>query len=491
MTVSRLLERLKPRRVQGPVETTVLGVAGDSRQVRPGFLFVALPGHTLDGTRFVGDAVDKGAIAVLAESPLHVPPHVCRIEVDDARAALGQVAKAFWGDAADRLALAGVTGTNGKTTVAYLVRDILERAGRQPGLLSTVQYRVGARIIPAQRTTPEAPVLHRLLADMVAGGCLSAVMEVSSHALAQKRVEGLAFDAAVFTNLTRDHLDYHVTMDAYFEAKAQLFDGLARQTRPAHAVINQDDDWGKRLRARVGTSVPVLTYGLEPGAVVGVEGLVMSAAGSRFELHTPWGRTAASLRLLGRHNVSNALAACAAAGAMGVPLETIVAALAQASGAPGRLQEVHTGRGFQVFVDYAHSDDALAHVLGTVREVTEGRVLLVFGCGGNRDTSKRAVMGAVAARLADQVVVTSDNPRLEAPEEIIAQILQGAPGAKHLDVVVDRRDAIARAIALARPGDLVLIAGKGHEPFQEVGGRVIPFDDVQVAGDLLAGGQAG
>ncbi len=485
--LSALLARVQTRRVQGPVEGLVTGVSADSRQLREGHLFVACPGLRQDGMRFVGDALAKGAVAVMAGEPVRVPAGICRIEVADARVALAQASKAFWRDASDRLELVGITGTNGKTTIAYLLSAVLTAADRRPGLLSTVQYRMGARDIPAARTTPDAPALHRLFAEMLTHGCRSAVMEVSSHALVQKRVEGVAFAAAVFTNLTRDHLDYHGTMEAYFEAKASLFDGLARLGRPTTAIVNRDDPWGRRLIERVGDRIPLLTYGLEPGAAIGAEALTLAADGSRFRIRTPWGDAEVRTGLLGRHNVSNVLATVAAAGALGgIPLDRIVATLADAPPAPGRLQEVAAARGFRVYIDYAHSDDALAHVLRTVREVTTGRVLLVFGCGGERDAGKRPVMGAVAARLADRVVVTSDNPRGEDPEAIIAQILAGAAGAAHLEAEPDRRRAIARALNLARAGDLVLIAGKGHETFQEVSGRAIAFDDAQVVRELLA-----
>ncbi len=484
--LSDLLPCLPASTTHGPVDVLVGGIACDSRQVRPGALFVAIPGHAQDGMRFIADAVNRGAVAVVAEGDTSVLPGVCRVRVDDARLALARLAKAYSGNAADALELVGITGTNGKTTIAYLVRDLLAHSGRQAGLLSTVQYRIGERTIPASRTTPDPVVLHRLLADMRDAGCHSAVMEVSSHALAQKRVAGLDFRVAVFTNLSRDHLDYHQTMEAYFEAKMLLFAGLGGGEKVATAVLNADDPWGRRVAERLGARPARLLYGEARDADVAAEGLQLTAAGSSFVLRTPWGSTPVRIRLLGRHNVSNALGAAAAGLALGVPLDRVAEALAGAAGAPGRLQEVVSGRGFQVFVDYAHSDDALAHVLETVREVTSGRVILVFGCGGDRDTSKRPIMGAVAARLADRVVVTSDNPRREDPQAIIAQIVAGAPGAGHVEAIVDRREAIARALSQAGPGDLVLIAGKGHETFQEFASRTIAFDDAQVVRELLA-----
>lgn len=473
------------RTVSGPADPDVAGVACDSRHVRPGFAFVAIPGAAQDGRRFIADALEKGAIVIVAESAVDLPAAVSRVVVEDAHRALAQLAKAFWQQASDRLQIVGVTGTNGKTTVAYLARDILERAGRTPGLISTVQYRIGPRTIPATRTTPDAPSLHRLFADMVANGCRSVAMEVSSHALDQQRVAGIQFDAAVFTNLTRDHLDYHLTMEAYYVAKRRLFESLGQGGRPATAVINAADAWGHRLIGDLRTELNLVTFGVDVVADVVAESLSLSGRGSTFRLCSPWGSAPLRLGLLGRHNVSNALAAAAAGLALGVPLDQIVAALARANPVPGRLQEVHTERGFQVFVDYAHSDDALERVLQALREITTGRLILVFGCGGNRDRSKRPAMGAIAARLADQAIVTSDNPRKEDPQAILADVLAGAPDAGALEAVVDRREAMARALACAAPGDIVLIAGKGHETFQEFANRTVPFDDAQIARDLL------
>ncbi|MDA0577881.1 MAG: UDP-N-acetylmuramoyl-L-alanyl-D-glutamate--2,6-diaminopimelate ligase [Verrucomicrobia bacterium] len=486
MKLKSILQRIAPRSLHGPADVEITGVVCDSRQVRAGNLFVAIPGAMQDGRRFLDDAAARGASAVVAEGEAHAPTHVSAVVVDDARLALAALAKAFWQDAADRLQLVGVTGTNGKTTVAYLVRDLLDAAGHVPGLISTVAYRIGTRVIPATRTTPDAPTLHRMFAEMVAAGCRSAVMEVSSHALAQRRVAALNFQVAIFTNLTRDHLDYHGTMEAYYAAKAQLFSALGGDGHPATAVVNQDDVWGQRLVAEIGTRVPLLTYGLQGGAKVTAANLAMTARGATFRLVSPVGEANVQLKLQGAYNVSNALAAGAAALAMGMDVAHVAKALSAAQAAPGRLQEVGCTRGFQVFVDYAHTDDALARMLETVREVADGRLLLVFGCGGNRDTTKRAAMGAVAARLADYVVVTSDNPRKEEPQAIIAQIMEGAPSARHLEPVVDRRAAIARVLSLARLGDVVVVAGKGHETMQEFAHRSLVFDDVQVVLDLLA-----
>lgn len=490
MKLQHIVPRTETLGSQGPEDPEIAGVVCDSRQVRPGFLFVAVTGVDQDGANFVTDAVARGAVAVVTEKAVEAPGGVTRVRVADARLALAHAAKRFSNDAADKLELVGVTGTNGKTTIAYLMWDLLEAAGRRPGLLSTVQYRIGSREIPAARTTPDAVTLHRFFADMVSNQCRSAAMEVSSHALDQQRAAGVEFNAAIFTNLTRDHLDYHVTMEAYFEAKAALFRGLGAGAKPATAVINTDDPWGRKLVGLVPAQARQLAYGLQGQGDVTAENIRLANEGTSFLLRTPWGRADVRMGLMGRYNVSNALGAAAAAGALGIGVDAIAATLGRSRGAPGRLQRVPNGRGFDVFVDYAHTDDALARMLETVREATRGRLIVVFGCGGSRDRTKRPAMGAVVARLADAAVVTSDNPRREDPDAIIRDVLAGAPGAANLESVTDRRAAIAHALDLAQAGDMVVIAGKGHETFQEFANRTVAFDDAQVVRDLLAKGPA-
>jgi len=484
--LEQLLACVDPTAVAGACRGEVRGVVCDSRQVREGYVFVAIPGHHQDGWLFADDAARRGARALVSQHPPNGSPDICRVQVSDARCAAAELAAAFHGHPADKLQVIGITGTNGKTTTAFMTRAVLQGNGRHTGLVSTVAYEIGMREIPAVRTTPEAPALQAMLAEMVSAGCRCAVMEVSSHALDQQRTAGIDFDVAVFTNLTLDHLDYHTDMEQYFAAKSRLFTGLAGQRKAGTAVVNRDDPWGRRLLATAAAGGSVLTYGLEGTADVRAAEISLAQDGSTFTAHTPWGTVEVRLDLLGRYNISNALAALAAAGALGVDPAAAAASLAGMQRVPGRLEVVPTGRGFQVFVDYAHTDDALQHVLTTLREIAPRRLLVVFGCGGSRDAGKRPRMGAVAARLADYSVLTSDNPRKEAPGEIIAQVREGFADGGDYEVSEDRRAAIGKALAMAEPGDIVLIAGKGHETFQEFADKTVMFDDRQVVREMLA-----
>lgn len=485
MKLSDLLRGVEPLSVTGTCDGNVEGVVCDSRQVRPGSVFVAIPGYRQDGWGFVADALDRGALAIVSEHEAASTRKTCHVHVADARRALALMACEFFGRPSERLSLAGITGTNGKTTVTYMIRDILQDAGLPCGLLTTVEYVVGERVIPSKHTTPEAPTLQSLLAQMVRSSCRAAVMEVSSHALVQKRAYGIDFDVGVFTNLTRDHLDFHKTLESYFEAKSLLFRNLGQGRKAATAVINADDPWGRRLLAIPDLKAKCISYGLSGDAAVRAEGVKLGSDGTTFVVNTPWGSREVRTRLLGRFNVSNALAAVAACGALGVSLEAVSGALMRFVRVPGRLEEIPTGRGFLVFVDYAHTDDALQNVLVTLREITAGRILVVFGCGGDRDVSKRPVMGQVASMFADYTILTSDNPRREDPAEIIRQIRAGFGNGTNCELIEDRALAIRRALELARPGDVVLVAGKGHETFQEFSNTTVPFDDRQVVRDWV------
>jgi len=477
MRVSEIIESLPFAADIAGGDPEVTGISVNSRQVRPGHLFAALPGTRADGWDYIDDAVQRGAVAIVAERAIPPRSGVCQVMVPDAHVAFAQIASALYGHPTRDLNVVGITGTNGKTTTSYMVRDVLRSGGLEAGLIGTVAYEVGARIIPAGRTTPDAATLQDLMKQMVSADCAAAVMEVSSHALVQERVAGIDFDVAVFTNLTRDHLDYHGTMEAYFEAKASLFRGLPPN---ATAVINIDDPWGERLHAEA-LPCNVLTYGTS-GADVTAERVVVDIGGCAFIAKTPWGDQEIRLQLLGRHNVSNALASLGASGVLGVSPEVASRALARLASVCGRLEPIRTDRPFSVFVDYAHTDDALSHALATVRELTAGRVIVVFGCGGDRDTTKRPVMGSVASKLADVAVITSDNPRSESPAAIIEDILSGVDTSVAMaETVEDRAQAIRRAIEIADDGDTVLISGKGHETYQECGARTIPFDDHEVA----------
>jgi UDP-N-acetylmuramoyl-L-alanyl-D-glutamate--2,6-diaminopimelate ligase len=486
MKLNVLLERVHPVSVSGSPEADVKGVTHDSRQVKTGFIFCALHGQREDGNRYIQDAIDKGAGVVVSDRPIALSRgQVISVEVRDPREAVAVLAGAFYGDPSQKLQIVGITGTNGKTTTAFMIRDILRAAGRKPGLIGTVEYEIGDRIIPASRTTPEATDLQKMLAEMVHVGCQSVAMEVSSHALVQKRTWGIEYDLAVFTNLTHDHLDFHQTLEQYFEAKSLLFERLARQKKKAFAVINLDDPWGEKLAQLPGLAAQTITCGMRPEAMVRAGRVQVSAKGSEVDVQSPWGPVTLNLKLLGRYNVHNALAALAACGALKIEPALSASVLAQMNAVAGRLEEIKAGQGFQVFVDYAHTEDALKNVLTTLREITSNRLIVVFGCGGNRDAKKRPLMGGVVARMADYAILTSDNPRKENPSDIIAQIRSGMQGTAEYEVVEDRYEAIGRALSLAYKGDVVLIAGKGHENYQEFANTVIPFDDRQVVRECL------
>jgi UDP-N-acetylmuramoyl-L-alanyl-D-glutamate--2,6-diaminopimelate ligase len=459
---------------EGPADVEITGLAFDNRLVEPGSLFFCVPGFTRDGHDFAPDAVARGAAALVVTRSLDLG--VPEVVVDDVRAAMATAAAAFHGDPTATLRVVGITGTNGKTTTAFLVRDVLEAGGIRTGLIGTVTSVVGGVERPVVRTTPEAIDLQRLFAEMLAAGDEACVMEVSSHALELHRASAIHWAAAVFTNLTQDHLDFHPSMEAYFVAKRRLFEAAE-----GPRLANADDAYGRRLAAEFpGT----LTYGIDAGDLR-AEDLSIGLEGSRFTARTPEGAFEVSIPLPGRFNVSNALAALGVGEALDVPAATAASALAGAGRVPGRFEPVDEGQGFAVLVDYSHTPDSLENALQAARGLAGGRVICVFGAGGDRDRGKRPLMGEIAARLADVAIVTSDNPRSEDPEAILDQIEAGMGGEAH-EREVDRRAAIARAVALAEPGDVVLIAGKGHEQGQEfAGGRKEPFDDRQVASEAL------
>ena len=487
MKLGKLIEEIEHDATTGPRDCEVLGIVCDSRQVRPGYLFAAIPGRNQDGWSFIDDAIQRGAIAILSEHDGKIGRDVSHIRVTEARRAIAELACVFAGKPSDQLQIIGITGTNGKTTTAYMLRDILRATDQRPGLLSTVEYEIGARVIPATQTTPDAPILQSMLAQMVNAGCKSAVIEISSHALDQQRTAGIEYEVAVFTNLTHEHLDYHETMERYFEAKSRLFLELGKQEKRAAAVINTDDEWGLRLSQSSDLQVDVVSYGVNPQASVRAEEIELTPSESTCRVLTPWGNTKIRIHLPGRFNISNALAAVASCGALGIEIDLAARALSEMALVPGRLEEIRTRKGFQVFVDYAHTDDALEHVLKTLREIARKRLIVVFGCGGNRDKTKRPAMGRTAARLADFSILTADNPRHEDPSAIIADICEGFGSAHHFEVVDDRREAITRALDMAGKGDVVLIAGKGHENFQEFDNTMVPFDDREVVKKILDG----
>ncbi len=463
----------------GAPEVEVTGLAYSSTSASEGSLFFCVPGFTADGHDFAADAVRRGAAALVVQRPLGLG--VPEVQVADVRAAVGPAAARFHGDPSATLRVVGVTGTNGKTTVAFLVRELLEAAGVQTGLLGTVKQVVGRAEEPVQRTTPEAIDLQATFARMLAAGDRACAMEVSSHALELGRARGIRFAAKAFTNLTQDHLDFHGTMDAYYAAKRLLFD------EPGPAVICVDDPYGRRLADELGGDA--LTYGIE-GGDVSARDVYFDVAGADFAAQTPDGPVAVRTRLPGLFNVQNALAALAIARTLGVEVGVAAGALSEARRVPGRFEPIEEGQDFGVLVDYAHTPDSLENVLRAARELTKGRLVVVFGAGGDRDRGKRPLMGEVAARLSDRAIVTSDNPRSEDPEAIVEEVLAGTGSGAEREV--DRRRAIERALAEAGAGDVIVIAGKGHEQGQELaGGRKEPFDDVTVARGALRALAAG
>jgi UDP-N-acetylmuramoyl-L-alanyl-D-glutamate--2,6-diaminopimelate ligase len=480
--VGELAARLPGTTLTGEPSAVVSAVTHDSRKAGPGTLFVAVRGTATDGNRFVDAARKKGAVAVASEDAPR--PGGPWLQVADAREALAVFSAEVLGRPADALQLVGVTGTNGKTTTTYLIDAVLRGAGHKTGLLGTVQYRVGDRLAEASRTTPESSDLQALFRQMVDEGCSHAVLEVSSHSLELKRVHGCAFEVAVFTNLTRDHLDFHGDMERYFAAKRRLFDTYLSPS--GHAIINLDDDRAPELIAASRGRVWTYSVGAGPADLQATD-VRLTLDATRFRAQTPRGELEVRTPLLGRFNVENVLAALGAALALGVDPQAALRGIASVSGVPGRLERVLAGQEFTVVVDYAHTDDALKNLLETVRELKPRRVITVFGCGGDRDRTKRPLMGAVAARLSDVVVVTSDNPRSEPPEAILEEIQRGMNGGRRAErhAIVDRREAIVRALEMAEPGDAVVIAGKGHETYQVLRDRTIPFDDRQIAREVL------
>lgn len=490
MRLAQLLQAIE-RFARHPVspgsipDVEVGSLAYDSRQVEPGALFIALKGLKATGADFAADALARGAVAVVADQADAATGPSPWMDVTDARAAMAALAAEFYSHPSRAMSVVGITGTNGKTTTAYLLRSVFEAAGKKCGLLGTVGYSVGDQELPAERTTPEAPDVQRMFRRMVDSGCRACVMEVSSHALSLRRVDGTRFSAGVFTNLTRDHLDYHGDMESYFSAKKRLFEMLGPE---APGVINVDDPRGELMQKTASRSV---TYAITKPADVTSGPLSMTFDGLEFDARTPAGPVHVKSRLVGRPNVSNILATVAVATALDLPAAAIERGLASLSGVPGRFEVVSTREDdVTVVIDYAHTDDALKNLLETARPLAPRRVITVFGCGGDRDRTKRPLMGAVAARLSDVVVMTSDNPRSEDPARIIDEIKRGVPPVSDRDgatvvAIIDRREAIQFAIGKAQPGDLVLLAGKGHEKSQSIAGRELPFDEVEIAREAL------
>ena len=459
-------------------------VVTDSRRIIPGALFFALPGRRADGHAFLDDAIARGAAAIVSGQPVSGLPAVAAAQVADPRRVLAEVARRFHGHPEQALRLVGVTGTNGKTTVSTLLRHLLQEGGESWGLVGTVRYHLGRRSIPSFKTTPESADLAGFFRQMADAGCAGACLEVSSHALHQDRVHGFRFEVAAFTNLTRDHVDYHGDLSSYLDAKTALFDGRTGEA-PGVAVVNVDDPSGRVLAEACRRRGPTLTFGLAADADLRATDLALDTAGAAFAVR--WqGRTQRFTSALpGDYNVSNVLCALAMAAALGRDSLALAPALASFPGVPGRMERVEAGQAFPVFVDYAHTDDALRNALRMLRAITPGRVLCVFGCGGDRDRGKRPAMTRAVADLAHGSWATADNPRKESLDRIFADMRGDLGPLPTVDFVPDRRDAIGRALAAARPGDCVVIAGKGHETTQEFADTVVPFDDRQVVREIL------
>ncbi len=503
MNLDDVITVLQPAEIIGAADGAlpVSAVHYRAQDVVPRGIFVAIPGFAADGHDFVDTAVDRGALAVVTQKPLKLDVPVLRVA--NTRVALARIAAAFYDHPSRDLTLIGITGTNGKTTVAYILESILQANGGIVGVLGTVNHRCGAQIWPSANTTPESLDLQQLLAEMRSAGATHVVMEVASHGLALNRVDGCEFDVGVFTNLTQDHLDFHGDMDRYWETKKRLFtELLPASPKDVRTVINRDNVHGQELAAQVANALPTLTFGLDEANDLWPSVRTSDLNGIRGMIHSPAGDLSFASPMVGRHNIENLLAAVGAALALNLPPHAIQAGLAAAGGAPGRLERVPDAHGRFVYVDYAHTPDALENVLNALQQIKTRRLICLFGCGGDRDRRKRPLMGAIAGRLSDLVVVTSDNPRTEDPEEIIADILPGItpimPRVDHPQVlagtwrdpgyvvVPDRRKAIALAIRLARPADTVLIAGKGHENYQIIGRDTVPFDDCEIAARNLA-----
>lgn len=478
MRLLDLLSEVEVLRLSGDGGVQVTGVAYDSRKVKPGDVFVCIKGYKTDGHNYVADALAAGAAAIVAQDEIGASVPVAY--VNDTRIALARIANSFFGKSSEKLKLIGVTGTNGKTTVTYLIKTILEHAGKKVGLIGTNQNMIGEKVIPAVHTTPEAPELYALLDSMVKEGVEYVVMEVSSHALDLHRVEGCRFETAVFINLTQDHLDFHSDMESYYIAKRRLF------SMCKNAVINIDDAYGRRLAAEA--PCDCMTYAIEEKADLQASDIKISVRGVTFLVKTKNATVPIRLGIPGRFSVYNAVAAMGASLSLGFDTDDVTKGLVIAKGVKGRVEVVNTGREYTVIIDYAHTPDGLKNIISTVREFARGRVVTLFGCGGDRDKAKRPLMGEVAGQLSDFCIVTSDNPRSEKPSAIIEDILAGLDptGCKYV-VIENRRDAIRYALTHAEPDDIVILAGKGHETYQILADKTIEFDERKIIAEILDG----
>ncbi len=477
-----------PVAASGDLSRMPLELCCDSRRINVGSVFFALAGARADGHAFIHEAISRGALAVVSDSPLPENLPVAAIQVAHARHAMADAARRFYGLPERKLTLTAITGTKGKTTTTYLLRHLLDSSGEMTGMLSTIENDLGSRTLPASRTTSDCIDIAANLAQMADAGCRHCVMEASSHGIDQGRVWGLPFKVALFTNLSGEHLDYHRDMENYFAAKMRLFKGEVGP-RPKIAAINLDDTYGKRLARELAGKTEIISFGRDEGCSLRLVASESTPKGSRFTMKLGSRKYEGFLPLVGEHNLHNALGALAVAYALGLNLKDSVAALANFEGVPGRLEKIEMGQPFDVIVDYAHTDEALRCAITALREIYDGRILTVFGCGGNRDAFKRPRMTQVAMQLSDTVIATADNPRREALADIFKMMREGVTPDGKIEFIESRREAIERALSLAEAGDCVLIAGKGHETYQEFADAIVPFDDRKVAREILSRAQ--
>jgi len=482
MRLKDVLAGMPLKKLNGSEDEEIQGIAYSSKSVKPGDMFAALKGVKKDGFEFVGEALNNGAAVILSDQPK--PENLAKawIQVSDTREALAQCSANFYSHPSQKMKVVGITGTKGKTTITYLLEEILNKTQFVPGIIGTISYKGPGMNLTARLTTPEAPDLQRLLSEMLAKGATHCVMEVSSHALELKRVVGIGFDVVVFANLSGDHLDYHQSMDRYFEAKKKLF-FLNHKKRMA--VVNRDDPWGQKLIAQLPAGA--ITFGIEPGAMVAAENINLTEKGIETLVKYPSGQLTLSSPLLGKPNLYNILASIAVALTLNLPVSAIKEGIASLKGIPGRFEKIDNSLGLHVFVDYAHTDDALKNLLETVRGFNPRRIILVFGAGGDRDKTKRPRMGEAAGRLADWTIITSDNPRSEDPLAIISDIEAGIKktGTQNYQIIPNRREAIEQALSLGTEGDYILVAGKGHEDYQIIKDQILHFDDAEVIQEIL------
>lgn len=482
MKLTHLLKAIRPINLVGPDDIEITGLAYHSQKVEPGFLFAALKGQKNHGLNFLDEALKRGAIAILSDSSPPADWPLTWIEVNDARQALALLAAEFYGHPSSSLKVIGITGTKGKTTITYLLESIISKASGRPAVIGTINYRGPGLFEEAGRTTPEAPDLQRMLRTFLDNGATHAILEVSSHSLTLNRVLGINFDVTMFTNLSPEHLDFHLSMEDYFEAKKRLF---YLNKKKKVAIVNQDDPWGKKLISEL--PMNTITFGFEPEALIRADHYELSEKKTILNICYPGAEVKIETSLLGYHNIYNILAAFSAGLVLNIELEAIVEGIEAVKTVPGRLEKIENDLGLSVYVDYAHTESALQSVLETLRGFNPKRLIVVFGCGGNRDPGKREKMGEVAGQLADLIFITSDNPRYEDPLSIIYEIEKGIKkaGLKHYFLQPDRGLAIKQALEMARPGDIVVVAGKGHENYQEIAGQRIPFNDAQVIREIL------